>query len=83
QEIKAPYGYVVDEKKYEFELQYKNDLTAVVTVSKEATNKLVVGSFELIKFEDAGIVPLEDAEYRIWSKGDKEHKDGEIFDKTL
>lgn len=83
QEIKAPYGYVVDEKKYEFELQYENDLTAVVKVSKEAINKPVVGSFELTKYEDAGIVPLEDAEYRIWSKGDREHKDGEVFDKTL
>ena len=71
QEIKAPFGYICDENKYEFQLEYENDLTPIVEVSKAATNNLAKGSFELTKLEDYGIIPLEGAEYRIWSADDK------------
>ena len=71
QEIKAPFGYICDKNKYEFHLEYENDLTPVVEVSKAATNNLAKGSFELTKLEDYGIIPLEGAEYRIWSADDK------------
>ena len=83
QEIEAPFGYVRDENIYKFNITYKDDVTPVISVSKERINKEAKGRFELVKFNDDKSQKLKDAVYRIWSVADKDHKEGEIFDKIV
>ena len=83
QEIKAPYGYVKDDKIYEFEVNYIDDETPIIEVDAEAFNQKAKGQLKLVKYNHDKSQKLERAEYRIWSKGDENHKEGELLDKKL
>ena len=61
QEIEAPFGYVRDENIYKFNITYKDDVTPVISVSKERINKEAKGRFELAKFNDDKSQKLKDA----------------------
>ncbi len=49
QEVKAPDGYLLDDKVYSFELSYKDQTTPVVCVSVEKTNTEPLGEITLKK----------------------------------
>ena len=85
QEVKAPYGYLVDDGIYEFEIAYINDEIAVINQTREATNSEPTGEISLIKtfakqdditVKDRKNITLKGAEYQLWAKEDIKNEAG-------
>ena len=85
QEVKAPYGYLVDDGIYEFEITYINDEIAVINQTREATNSEPKGEISLIKtfakqdditVKDRKNITLKGAEYQLWAKEDIKNEAG-------
>lgn len=91
-EIKAPDGFLQDDKIYDFSIEYQDSVTAVIKGEKEVINKEPRGSISLVKdfAEDENIsqqekeaATLAGAVYGLYAKDDIKSKSGakEFFKK--
>ncbi|QIK56359.1 VaFE repeat-containing surface-anchored protein [Erysipelothrix sp. HDW6A] len=63
QELQAPYGYIIDETVYDFEIKYIDMDTAVITKDFEGTNKHFIGEFKGLKLDEDTKEALQGAIY--------------------
>ena len=84
QEIETLDNYVLDENKYEFELQYKDQYTPVIVYSKAILNILKTGKLEFTKTDFSESKTLPNTTIEIYTENDelvfsgKTDKDGKI-----
>lgn len=78
-ETKAPYGYLLDDKVYEFKIAYKDNLSPLIEVESTAVNCEPKGSINLIKSyanlktatkNEIKSATLEGAVYELYAKED-------------
>ena len=84
QEIETLDNYVLDENKYEFELQYKDQYTPVIVYSKAILNILKTGKLEFTKTDFSESKTLPNTTIEIYTENNelvfsgKTDKDGKI-----
>ncbi len=78
-ELKAPYGYVVDEKEYDVEISYKDENTPIVTSSIKIYNEKQNYTMNITKIDEESKETLQGAEFTLYANRDIYNIDQEVI----